>query len=103
MHAEVAAVDQLLLQLGGASCGWDAGDHAAYMRLRVQCLGGSASPPPPQRLPAQPPLPAARAPVGTASASKPTEAPHAGKSSRRLAPTLPRTLPHTRRRRQRWR
>ena len=42
MHAEVAAVDQLLLQLGGASCGWDAGDHAAYMRLRVQCLGGSA-------------------------------------------------------------
>ena len=39
MHAEVAAVDNLLALLGGAECGWEADEHAAYMRLRTQCLG----------------------------------------------------------------
>ena len=39
MHIEVGAVDELLQQLGGIDCGWDPREHAAYMRLRVQCLG----------------------------------------------------------------
>ena len=43
MHSEVAAVDGLLLRLGGGTCGWDDKEHAAYMRLRVQCLGTPTS------------------------------------------------------------
>jgi hypothetical protein len=35
-------VDELLAQLGGSACGWDPKEHAAYMRLRVQCLGAPA-------------------------------------------------------------
>jgi hypothetical protein len=43
LHAEVAQLDAYLGRLGGASCGWNDEDHAAYLRLRTQALG--ASPP----------------------------------------------------------
>ena len=43
LHAEVAQLDAYLGRLGGASCGWNDEDHAAYLRLRTQTLG--ASPP----------------------------------------------------------
>ena len=47
LHAEIAQLDDCLARLGGADCGWDAEDHAAYLRLRTQVLGttlGAASP-----------------------------------------------------------
>jgi hypothetical protein len=39
IRAELARVDELLS--GGADCGWDADEHAAYMRLRTRCLGAN--------------------------------------------------------------
>ena len=43
MHAEVARLDGFLARLGGTDCGWDAEDHAAYLRLRTQALGAAAA------------------------------------------------------------
>ncbi len=39
LHDEVAQLDAYLARLGGAACGWEADDHAAYLRLRTQTLG----------------------------------------------------------------
>ena len=39
LEAQVGEIDKELVRLGGVDCGWDALEHAAYMRLRTQLLG----------------------------------------------------------------
>ena len=36
---QIAELEKQLSQLGGVDCGWEADEHAAYMRLRAKLLG----------------------------------------------------------------
>lgn len=41
LRQEVEAMEAEMVRLGGATCGWDEGDHAIFLRARTQIFGAS--------------------------------------------------------------